>query len=124
LIGIFAALALLLAVVGVYSVVSCAVSVRTPEFAIRLALGARSRQIWSLVFGHSSLMVACGLAAGVAGTLMVAPFLKSLVGSLPSLNVATLGSGTVLITIAAMAACLLPARRATQVDPNRALKDE
>jgi putative ABC transport system permease protein len=124
LIGIFAALALLLAVVGVYSVVSCAVSVRTQEFAIRLALGAGSRHIWNLVLGHSSLMVACGLAAGVAGTLIVAPFLKSLVGSLPSLNVATLGSGTVLITIAAMAACLLPARRATQVDPNRALKDE
>ncbi|MGA8029017.1 MAG: FtsX-like permease family protein [Bryobacteraceae bacterium] len=124
LIGLFAGLAVLLAIAGIYGVVSYTVTGRTQEFAIRLALGADRREIWNLVLRHGSMLVAFGLMAGVAGTVALARTLKSLVSSVSSPDPATLASFGVLLAAVALAACAVPARRATRIDPNAALKYE
>jgi putative ABC transport system permease protein len=124
LIGLFAAVALLLAIAGIYGVVSYAVAGRTQEFAIRLALGADRHQISNLVLRHGSMLVACGLAAGAIGALLLARTLKNLVSSVTSPHPATLVLVGIVLAIVALAACIIPARCATQVDPNIALKYE
>jgi len=124
LVGVFAGLAVALAVAGVYGVISYAVTVRTQEFGIRMALGARRAQILRLVAGHGSVLIALGLALGVPGTLAIARVLKSLLSSAGSVDAATLAAVGVLLAAVALAACLVPARRATQVDPNVALRCE
>ena len=124
LVGIFAALAVLLAIAGVYGVVSYTVTVRTPEFAIRMALGAGPRQIWNLVLTHNAVLVAGALAIGAAGTLAVTRTLRTLLSSVTSPDAWMFLPAAMLIAAVAISACLLPARRATRVDPNVALKSE
>jgi predicted permease len=122
LLGLFASLALLLAVSGVYVVISYVVTARTQEFGIRLALGAEGRQILRLVLGHSSGLVACGVVLGTAGALAVARLLKSLLSGVTSADPATFAAVAVLLSAVALAASLVPARRAMRVDPVVALK--
>jgi ABC-type antimicrobial peptide transport system permease subunit len=122
--AVFAALALLLAIAGIYGVVSYMVSGRTQEFAIRMALGADRGQISNLVLRRGLVLVGCGLAAGLAGALLLTRSLKSMVSSISSPDPATLALVGVMLAVVALAACVIPARRATRVDPNIALKYE
>ena len=124
LVGLFAGLALLLAIGGIYGVISHAVRLRTQEFAIRLALGACRRNISNLVLGHGLILVAFGLAIGTAGTFLLARTLEHLVSSVSSPDAATLAAVGLLLSVVALAACAVPASRATRVDPNVALKYE
>ncbi len=121
--GVFAGIAVLLAVSGVYGVISYVVAARTHEFGIRLALGAGSAQILRLVLGHGSGLIACGLVVGVAGTQASARVLSAL-GGVTSTDPATLAVVGVVLAGVALAACFIPARRAMRVDPNVALKYE
>ena len=126
LLGLFAAVALLLAAVGVYGVVSYVVSQRTREMGIRLALGARAVQVIRLVIRQSLLPIAVGLAAGVAGSLVATRLLasSSLLFRVEPDDPAVLGVIVAILASSAIAACLVPARRAAAVDPLIVLKDE
>jgi putative ABC transport system permease protein len=124
LIGVFAGLAVLLAACGVYGVISYVVTARTQEFGLRLALGARGVQILRLVLVHGSALVACGVILGVFGAITAAQLLDSVLSGVASIDPATLAGVGIVLAVVAIAACLLPARRAMRVDPNTALRFE
>ncbi|MBZ5552205.1 MAG: ABC transporter permease [Acidobacteriia bacterium] len=124
LLGLFAALALLIAAVGVYSVMIHSVSRRTHEMGVRIALGAKPRDLYRLVIGDGMLIVAVGVGLGVVGALALMRLLTALLyGVSPSDPLAMLTSG-VALAAAAIAGCYWPARRATRVDPTQALRSE
>jgi putative ABC transport system permease protein len=122
LVGAFAALAVLLAICGVYAVVSFLVAARTQEFGLRMALGARGAQIVGLVLGRSAWLVACGLALGTIGSLATVRLLGSLLRGMQVADPLLLVTSAALLSAAALAACLVPAARAARVDPNTALR--
>jgi putative ABC transport system permease protein len=124
LMGLFAGLAVLLGVSGVYAVISYVAAARAQEFGLRLALGAQDADILRLVLGHGSALVACGLVLGAAGTLATGRLLKSLLSGVSSTDPVTLAAVSILLAVAGLAACVIPARRAMQLDPNSALKYE
>jgi ABC-type antimicrobial peptide transport system permease subunit len=123
LIGLFAALTLLLAAIGLYGVISYTASSRTREFAIRLALGSRTGTLARLVLGRGLLLVGLGLSAGAFATYLLRSTLRSLpIGAGP--DAATYAViATVLLAIAVLA-CAVPALRAAAVDPVTALRHE
>jgi ABC-type antimicrobial peptide transport system permease subunit len=115
--GLIAALTLVLASVGLYGVVSLMVSQRTREIAIRLALGAKSRDVMRTVFGSSLRLVAMGLAVGLGGGMAFAKLLAvALIGTRP-FDLAVFASTATLMACVAALATWMPARRATRVDP-------
>jgi predicted permease len=124
LVGVFAALAVVLAVSGVYAVISFVVALRTQEFGLRVALGASSAQILGLVLAHGARLVVCGILLGVLGALASARLLASLLRGVTSTDASTMVSVVLLLAAAGLAACLAPARHAMRVDPNMALKYE
>jgi putative ABC transport system permease protein len=124
LIGLFAGLALLLAVAGVYGVISYAVTSRTHEFGIRVALGANTGRVLRLVLGHGVLLVGLGLALGAGGALALTRLLRSLLFGVTPTDPATFAAMAALLGGVALLACLVPARRATRVDPAIALRYE
>jgi len=127
LLGAFAGLALLLASVGIYGVISFSVAQRVNEIGIRMALGAEKRNIFRMVVGHGLRLALAGLAIGAAAALILARLLSSFshllygVGASDPLTFATVSLG---LTAVAVLACYLPARRATNVDPMAALRYE
>ena len=124
LVAVFAVLALVLAAVGIYGVMSYAVAQRTPEIGVRLALGAGPRQIFGLVVGESLKLAAIGLAIGLAGSLAVGRALKGMLFGVGSTDLVTFAATAVLLTGVAFLASYLPARRAMRVDPIEALRIE
>jgi putative ABC transport system permease protein len=120
----FAGVALLLSMVGVYGVVSYAVLQRTPEIGLRLALGAQRENILGLVLGQAMRPIAAGLVIGLAGALALTRFLASLLFEMKPTDPVTFGAVLTVLGIVAASACLIPARRATQVDPMIALRYE
>ena len=124
LLGLFAALALILAIAGIYGVISYAVTARTQEFGIRLALGADPAQVLGLVLRHGFLLVTAGLVAGAAGALALTGLLKSLLFGITATDPATFAVVAAVLTLVALIACLVPALRATKVDPVIALRYE
>jgi putative ABC transport system permease protein len=117
-------LALLLAAVGIYGVLSYSVAQRTSEFGIRFALGAQSSTILKLVIGHGMSLVAIGLVIGITASLALTRLMTNLLfGVSPSDPLTFVVIASVLVTVALLA-CLLPARRATKVDPMTALRHE
>jgi putative ABC transport system permease protein len=120
----FAGLALALAAIGTYGVVSYSVSRRTHELGIRTALGAGRGDVLKLIAGQGFILAATGIAFGVCGALVLTRFLSTLLYQVPPRDPATLAAVSALIGIVAVAASLVPAWRATRVDPNVALRHE
>jgi putative ABC transport system permease protein len=121
LLGAFALLALVLASVGVYSVVSYGVAQRTNEFGIRIALGAQRKDVLKLVFASAGASIATGLAFGILLSFSAAKLLSRLTEVSP-INSLVLFNATALFLVAATTACLLPALRASSIDPMEALR--
>ena len=117
-------LGLLLAVVGVYGVVSYAASQRTHEIGIRIALGAQREQILKMIFRQGLLIVGLGLAIGILATLGISRLVSSLLVGVAGTDPLTYAAVAILLTSVALAACYIPARRAVRVDPMTALRYE
>jgi putative ABC transport system permease protein len=124
LLALFGGLALALAAVGIYGVVSCAVTSRTREVGIRMALGAERRDVLAMVLRQAVLLACAGLAAGLAASLALSRFLSTLLFEVRTTDLATLASIAALLAAVALAASYLPARRAASVDPTVALRYE
>ncbi|MBI4664179.1 MAG: ABC transporter permease [Verrucomicrobia bacterium] len=124
LLASFAATALLLAVIGLYGVMSYLVTQRTKEIGIRVALGAQRRHVLGLVLKRGLLLVSLGLALGLAGALASTRLMSGLLFGITPTDPATFVSVALLLAAIALLACYLPARRATQVDPIVALRYE
>jgi predicted lysophospholipase L1 biosynthesis ABC-type transport system permease subunit len=120
----FALLGVLLAALGIYGVISGFVVQRTNEFGIRLALGAQTRDILSLVLGRGLRLALLGAALGLLGAWGVARLLRAIAPGLPPADLLTTGAVTWILLAIAVFACWLPARRATKVDPMVALRSE
>jgi putative ABC transport system permease protein len=119
---VFGALATLLALLGIYGVMSYAVTQRTREIGIRLAIGARPGDVSRMVIGRSLMMTGVGLACGVSGAMLLARLVESQLFGVRSADPLTVASVLVLMTLVAAAAAWIPARRAARVDPVQALR--
>lgn len=119
-----AALALVLAAVGTYGVMSYVVGQRTNEIGIRMALGARPKEILGMVLRHASLLVAIGIVVGWAGAAGGARAMQSLLFHVPAFDPVTYAAVSAILAVVALAACWIPVLRAMRVDPMVALRDE
>ena len=124
LIGIFAGLAVLLAAVGIYGVMSYTVSDRTREIGIRMALGAQPSAVKAMILRESIRLTLLGVAAGILGALVLVRFLASLLFGVGTYDAVTFAAVAILLTAVALAASYIPARRAVRVDPLIALRHE
>jgi predicted permease len=124
LFGIFAALALLLACVGIYGVLAYLTSQRIPEFGIRMALGANARDVMRLVLRQSAGMIIVGTVLGMAGAFAAARLLEHLIPGVRSTDPLAFGVMILVLVVAALSASFVPARRASRVDPMSALRQE
>ena len=123
LVGVFAGLALLLACVGVYGVMSFATSRRTRELGIRMALGADAHRVFALVIREGMLLVAIGVAIGLAGALAISQTMSAFLSGVGPYDSLTFITGPILLGAVALAACYLPARRAMRVSPIVAIRE-
>jgi putative ABC transport system permease protein len=124
MLGLFAAAALFLSALGLYGVMAYAVTQRTHELGVRIALGARPREVLRLVLRQGLYLVGIGLAVGLLGALALRSLIKGLLFSVQASDPATLVSVAVVLVVVALFACWIPARRATKVDPLTALRYE
>ena len=124
LLGLFAALALVMSQMGIYGVMSYAVSARTHEIGIRMALGAERRAVLRLIIGQGMKLAAAGLAIGLIATVAATRLIKTLLFGVGANDPMTLCGVVLLLAMVAVLACWIPARRATKVDPLTALKHE
>jgi ABC-type antimicrobial peptide transport system permease subunit len=124
LLGVFAGLALVLASIGLYGVMALIVTQRTREMGIRFALGASRGDVLRLVLGQGAVLVGIGLATGLVGAFLVSRALRSVLYNVAPLDPSALISALLTLAFVALIACLLPARRASLVDPIEALRME
>ncbi|MBV8276314.1 MAG: FtsX-like permease family protein, partial [Verrucomicrobia bacterium] len=123
LVGLFSVLALLLAAVGLYGVLAYSIAQRTREIGIRIALGAESRSILSLVVGQGLTIVGIGLTAGILSSLILTQLIRSLLYGVSGTDPVALLTAVAVLGLTASLACLMPALRAIRVDPITALRE-
>jgi predicted permease len=122
--GAFGLLALILSSVGIYGVVAYTTKQRTHEIGIRMALGAGKAAIFRGVLNQGLRLALAGLAAGLAASLVLTRFLRSMIVGVGPTDLATLSTAAILLCVVALAASLIPARRAASIDPMQALRSE
>jgi putative ABC transport system permease protein len=122
--GLFAAAATLLAAIGIYGVMAYAVAQRTREIGIRMALGARGSDVLKLVLRQVLILIAAGLALGLGGAIALTRYLSSELWEVKATDPITFVSVSLVLIAVAIAACLIPTRRAVQIDPTVALRYE
>jgi len=124
MLAIFAGVALLLAAIGIYGVMAFAVTQRTQEIGIRMALGARALDVLKLVVRHGMKLALLGIVIGLAGAWALTRFLKQMLVGVEATDLLTFSVVSICLLLAAFVACYLPARRATKIDPLEALRYE
>jgi len=124
LFGAFAFLGLVLSAIGIYSVMAFAVSQRTQEFGVRLALGAQRSRVINLVLKEGALLALIGSVIGLAGAYLMGRALRSTLYGVEALDLQAFGIVALVLLLAAVVACLVPALRASSVDPIKALRAE
>jgi putative ABC transport system permease protein len=120
----FAGLALVLAGIGIYGVMSFAVAQRTHEIGLRMALGAGATQVLRLIMREGLFLALAGLGIGLVGTYFVGRAMKSVLYEVTAIDPVAVSAVAAVLLLAAMFACYIPARRATTVDPMVALREE
>ena len=123
LLGVFGGLALLLAAIGLYGVMSYAVSQSTRELGLRMAVGARPIDLFRLVMSRGLVLTASGILLGAAAALGLTGLIGDLLYKVNPRNPLAFGSAFLVMMIVSLAACFLPAWHATRIDPVRALRD-
>ncbi len=124
LLGLFAVIGALLAVAGIYGVIAYLVALRTLEFGIRMAVGAGTGRVLGLVMKRGARLVALGVALGIGGAAALTRVLRGVLYGVAPTDPVTFATMAAVLAAAAMAACLVPARRAARVDPSVALRSE
>jgi putative ABC transport system permease protein len=122
--GVIASLGVIIAAIGLYGVLAYAISQRTRELGVRIALGAQKTDVLGLALRTGASATALGLAAGIAGSVFLSRWIESMLVDVPRVDPISYGVAAVLFSVIALAACWIPARRATNVDPIVALRYE
>ncbi|HEY8460661.1 MAG TPA: FtsX-like permease family protein [Blastocatellia bacterium] len=124
LLSVFGALALILATVGIYSVMAYAVEQRSREIGVRVALGARAGDVLKMIIGQGMKLALLGVALGLGASLALTQLMRQLLFGVTAADPLTYGALALLLTLVSLLACWIPARRATRVDPMSALRCE
>lgn len=124
LFGIFAGLALVLACVGIYGVLAYLTTQRIPEIGVRMALGASAIEVMRLILSQSLRMICVGVALGIAGSVATGRLLERFITGLKQADVLTFSTMSFVLLAAALLASFIPARRASRIDPMKALRQE
>jgi putative ABC transport system permease protein len=124
LLSIFAGIALVLAIVGIYGVMSYSVTQRTHEIGIRMAIGARPRDVFTMILGHGMKLALIGVAIGLLLAFLLTRLMETMLFGVAPTDVPTFAGISILLISVAVLACYLPGRRATKVEPTVSLRYE